>query len=89
MSGDPADRYPAEEAAALISALSEVEDQPQVVLALVDVGRTAERTPQLLRSQLQVPVLTIHDPLRAAARRSEAADCRPGPGWRTPVCARL
>jgi MinD-like ATPase involved in chromosome partitioning or flagellar assembly len=64
-----ADRYPAEEAAALIPALLEVEDQPQVVLVLVDVGRTAERTPQLLRSQLQVPVLTIpYDPLRAAAR---------------------
>ena len=64
-----ADRYPAEEAAALIPALSEVEDQPRVVLALIDVGRTAERTPQLLRSQLQVPLLTIpHDPLRAAAR---------------------
>jgi MinD-like ATPase involved in chromosome partitioning or flagellar assembly len=64
-----ADRYPAEEAAALIPALSEVEDQPRVVLALVDVGRTAEGTPQLLRSQLQVPVLTIpYDPLLAAAR---------------------
>jgi MinD-like ATPase involved in chromosome partitioning or flagellar assembly len=64
-----ADRYPAEEAAALIPALSEVEDQPRVVLALVDVGRTAERTPQLLRGQLQVPVLAIpYDPLRAAAR---------------------
>ena len=36
-----ADRYPAEEAAALIPALSEVEDQPRVGLALVDVGRTA------------------------------------------------
>jgi hypothetical protein len=55
--------------AALIPALSEVEDRPRVVIALVDVGRTAERTPQLLRSQLQVPVLTIpHDPLRGAAR---------------------
>lgn len=64
-----ADRYPAEEAAALIPALLDVEDQPRVVLALIDVGRTAERTPQLLRSQLQVPVLTIpYDPLRAAAR---------------------
>jgi MinD-like ATPase involved in chromosome partitioning or flagellar assembly len=64
-----ADRYPAEEAAALIPALLDVEDQPRVVLALVDVGRTGERTPQLLRSQLQVPVLTIpYDPLRAAAR---------------------
>jgi MinD-like ATPase involved in chromosome partitioning or flagellar assembly len=63
-----ADRYPAEEAAALIPSLSEVEDQPRVVLALVDVGGTAERTPQLLRDQLQVPVLTIpYDPLRTAA----------------------
>lgn len=64
-----ADRFPAEEAAALIPALSDVEDQPRVVLALVDVGRTAERTPRLLRGQLQVPVQTIpYDPLRAAAR---------------------
>ena len=64
-----ADRYPAEEAAALVPAISEVEDQPQVVLALVDVGRTAGRTPQLLEDQLQVPVLTIpYDALRAAGR---------------------
>jgi MinD-like ATPase involved in chromosome partitioning or flagellar assembly len=63
------DRYPAEEAAALLPALSEVEDQPRVVLALVDVGRTAGRTPQLLRSQLSAPVLPIpYDPLRAAER---------------------
>ena len=64
-----ADRYPAEEAAALLPALAEVEDQPRVVLALVDVGQTAERTPQLLRSQLSVPVLSIpYDPRRAQAR---------------------
>jgi hypothetical protein len=64
-----ADRYPAEEAAALLPALSEAEDQPRVVLALVDVGRTAGRTPQLLRSQLAAPVLPIpYDPLRAAER---------------------
>ncbi|MFL6044490.1 MAG: MinD/ParA family protein [Propionibacteriaceae bacterium] len=64
-----ADRNPAEEAAALIPALAEVEDQPRVVVALVDVGRTAERTPQLLRSQLPVPVLSIpYDPRRAQAR---------------------
>jgi MinD-like ATPase involved in chromosome partitioning or flagellar assembly len=64
-----ADRYPAEEAAALLPALGEVEDQPQVVLALVDLGRTAERTPQLLRSQLLVPVLSIpYDARRAQAR---------------------
>jgi MinD-like ATPase involved in chromosome partitioning or flagellar assembly len=64
-----ADRYPAEEAAALLTALSEVEDQPGVVLALVDVGRTAERTPQLLRNQLRAPVLAIpYDPRRAATQ---------------------
>jgi MinD-like ATPase involved in chromosome partitioning or flagellar assembly len=64
-----ADRYPAEEAAALLPALGEVEDQPQVALALVDLGRTAERTPQLLRSQLLVPVLSIpYDARRAQAR---------------------
>lgn len=61
-----ADRYPAEEAAALVPALSEVEDQPRVVLVLVDVGGTAGRTPQLLQDQLQVPLRTIpHDALRA------------------------
>ncbi len=65
-----ADRNSAEEAAALLPALSESEDQPRVVLALVDVGRTAERTPQLLGDQLQVPVLTIpYDTRRAAARQ--------------------
>ena len=64
-----ADRYPAEEAAALVPALSEVEDQPRVVLCLVDVGRTGGRTPQLLHDQLQVPVLTIrYDARRASGR---------------------
>jgi MinD-like ATPase involved in chromosome partitioning or flagellar assembly len=64
-----ADRYPAEEAAALVPALAEVEDQPPVVVVLVDVGRTAERTPQLLRSQLPVPVLSIpYDSRRANAQ---------------------
>jgi hypothetical protein len=64
-----ADRYPAEEAAALVPALSEVEDQPRVLLVLVDVGRTAGRTPQLLQDQLQVPVCTIpYDPSRAVTQ---------------------
>jgi hypothetical protein len=36
---------------------------------LVDVGRTAARTPQLLHDQLPVPVLTIpYNALRAAGR---------------------
>ena len=61
-----ADRYAAEEAAALVPALSAVEDKPRVVLVLVDVGRTAGRTPQLLQDQLEVPVRTIpYDPSRA------------------------
>lgn len=61
-----ADRYPAEEAAALVPALAEVEDQPRVVLVLVDVGRTARPTPLLLQDQLQVPVRTIpYDASRA------------------------
>ena len=61
-----ADRYATEEAAALVPALWELPDRPRLVLALVDVGRTAERTPQLLRDQLGVPVLTIpYEPLRS------------------------
>jgi MinD-like ATPase involved in chromosome partitioning or flagellar assembly len=64
-----ADRYPVEEAAALVPALSEVEDQPRVLLVLVDVGRTAGRTPQLLQDQLQVPVCTIpYDSSRAVTQ---------------------
>ena len=64
-----ADRYPAEEAAALIPALSEVEDQPRVVLLLVDVGRTAGRTPRPLQDQLQVPVRIIpYEPSRSVAQ---------------------
>lgn len=63
-----ADRHAAEEAAALVPALWELPDRPRLVLALVDVGRTAERTPQLLRDQLGVPVLTIpYEPLRSFA----------------------
>jgi hypothetical protein len=64
-----ADRYPAEEAAALVPALSEVEDQPRVMLVLVDVGRTAGHTPQLLQDQLQLPVRTIpYDQSRAVTQ---------------------
>jgi MinD-like ATPase involved in chromosome partitioning or flagellar assembly len=77
-----ADRCPAEEAAALVPALSEVEDQPRVVLVLVDVGRTAGRTPQLLQDQLEVPVRTIpYDPSRAMTQ--------PVAGRQLPVQTRL
>lgn len=62
-----ADRYAAEEAAALIPALQEVEDRPRLVLVLVDVGRIGGPTPLLLRRQLEVPVLTVpYEPLWAA-----------------------
>jgi hypothetical protein len=64
-----ADRHAAEEAAALVPALQEVEDRPRLVLVLVDVGRTGEYSPGLIRRQLDVPVLTIpYEPLRAAER---------------------
>jgi cellulose biosynthesis protein BcsQ len=62
-----ADRYAAEEAAALVPALQEVEDRPRLVLVLVDVGRTGGPTAGLLRRHLSVPVLTIpYEPLLAA-----------------------
>lgn len=62
-----ADRYAAEEAAALVPALQEVEDRPRLVLVLVDVGRTGGQAPALLRRQLPVPVLTIpYEPRQAA-----------------------
>jgi MinD-like ATPase involved in chromosome partitioning or flagellar assembly len=64
-----ADRHTAEAAAALVPALQQVEDQPPVVLALVDVGQTGDRAPQVIKDKLGVPVLTVpYDPRRAAAR---------------------
>lgn len=61
-----ADRYAAEEAAALVPALQEVEDRPRLMLALVDVGRTGGSTAARLARQLAVPVLPIpYEPLRA------------------------
>lgn len=61
-----ADRYAAEEAAALVPSLLEVEDRPRLVLALVDVGRTGDHTARLLRRHLGVPVLPVpYEPLRA------------------------
>jgi MinD-like ATPase involved in chromosome partitioning or flagellar assembly len=54
-----ADRYAAEEAASLVPALREYEDQPRVVLALVDVGGTASRSIETLRDSLGIPVVGI------------------------------
>lgn len=77
-----ADRYAAEEAAALVPALQEVEDRPRLVLALVDVGRTGGSTAARLARQLAVPVLPIpYEPLRAL----EA----PPPSRRLPAPSRL
>jgi hypothetical protein len=70
-----ADRYAAEEAAALVPALQEVEDRPRLVLVLVDVARTGDHTPALLRGQLSVPVLTIpYEPLRAVEQPPASRD---------------
>jgi MinD-like ATPase involved in chromosome partitioning or flagellar assembly len=64
-----ADRHTCEEAAAVVQALLQVEDRPRVVVALVDVGQTGDRAPQVIRERLTVPVLTIpYDPRRAGAR---------------------
>ena len=64
-----ADRHAAEEAAALVPALLQVEDRPRLVLVLVDVAGTGEHTPGLIRRQLDIPVLKIpYEPLRAAAQ---------------------
>jgi hypothetical protein len=62
-----ADRYAAEEAAALVPALLAAPDSPRVVLALVDVGGTAVRSIETLRDALGIPVFAVpYDPSRAA-----------------------
>ena len=77
-----ADRYAAEEAAALVPALQEVEDRPRLVLALVDVGRTGGSTAARLARQLAVPVLPIpYEPLQALEP--------PPPSRRLPARSRL
>jgi MinD-like ATPase involved in chromosome partitioning or flagellar assembly len=69
-----ADRHTCEEAAAMVPALLQVEDRPRVVVALVDVGQTGDRAPQVIRERLSVPVLTIpYDPRRAGARPVDSA----------------
>ncbi len=62
-----ADRYAAEEAASVVPALQAHEDQPRVVLALVDVGGTASRSIETLRDSLDIPVVGIpHDVSRGS-----------------------
>ena len=64
-----ADRYSAEEAASLVPAIRAQEDNPRVVLALVDVGKTADRADRLVASNVDVPVVSIpFDSARGATR---------------------
>lgn len=64
-----ADRHSAEEAAALVPAIRAQEDQPRVVLALVDVGKTADRADRLIAGHVDVPVISIpYDFARGATR---------------------
>lgn len=70
-----ADRFALEEAAAVIPALLAHPDAPRVVVALVDLGRTADRSADLVRRAIGVPVISIpHDRARSSARpiRSQA-----------------
>jgi MinD-like ATPase involved in chromosome partitioning or flagellar assembly len=64
-----ADRHAVEEAAALIPALSALEDSPRVVLVTVDVGRTGGRAASIAADNLDIPVLQIpYDSARASAK---------------------
>lgn len=64
-----ADRSSAEEAASMVPALLGQEDGPRVVLALVDVGGTADRGAGLLRVSADIPVLDIpFDPASGSSR---------------------
>jgi len=63
-----ADRQSAEDAAALVPALTSNTNAPSVVIALVDVGRTGATSGDWLAESLGIPVVLIpHDPARAAA----------------------
>jgi hypothetical protein len=73
-----ADRHSAERAAALVSTLVELESRPSVVVALVDVGRTGDGAPRLLRQRLSVPVLPVPYEPRYAAVRPPTSRALPG-----------
>jgi MinD-like ATPase involved in chromosome partitioning or flagellar assembly len=63
-----ADRQSAEDAAALVPALTANGNSPTVVIALVDVGRTGATSVEWLSDSLGIPVVLIpHDAARAAA----------------------
>lgn len=64
-----ADRHAAEEMSELLSAVRELPDAPQVVLATVDVGGSGGGTPKRIAAELDVPVVAIpYDGARGSAR---------------------
>ena len=64
-----ADRHAAEEAAALVPAIREHPDRPDVVVALVDVGDAGRAAPDVLDVDPAVPVVHVpHDAVRGSAR---------------------
>lgn len=72
-----ADRNFAEEAAAMIPALVGQDDAPRIVLALVDVGGTADRGSSLLRMTEDVPIVDIpYDPASGSARANPSSALR-------------
>jgi MinD-like ATPase involved in chromosome partitioning or flagellar assembly len=64
-----ADRHAAEEAAALVPAVKDHPDHPDVVIALVDVGGAGRAAPTTVGDDPTVPVVRIpHDPRRGSSR---------------------
>ena len=64
-----ADRHAAEEAAALVPAIKDHPDRPDVVIALVDVGAAGRAAPRTVGDDPTVPVVHVpYDARRGAAR---------------------
>lgn len=69
-----ADRHAMEESARAVERLVDAEEAPPVVVAVVDVGHTADRSAVVSR-RLDVPVLTIpYDPVRRSAEPVGSSD---------------
>ncbi|MET0590292.1 MAG: hypothetical protein ABWZ77_03865 [Naasia sp.] len=64
-----ADRHTAEQAGAIVDAVREQENAPEVLIALVDVGGTAGASAPVVAEATGAPVLTVpYDAARSAAR---------------------